>query len=157
MKRFSLPQKFLFLATVALPVLCVPSAFAQTSPAPVNATTMKAPMESMSARVAEHIAHLRAELQITPAEEPQWHQFAQVMRGNATQMEAAFKARAMNMGSMNAVQDMQSYAHLAEIHASSMQQLSAAFQTLYASFPPAQQKIADGVFRQSASMKMKKH
>ena len=159
MKRFSSAQKFLFLASVAVPVLAVPvGALAQQAAmAPVNATTVKPPVESMATRVAEHIAHLRAELQITPAEAPQWHQFAQVMRGDANQMEVAFKARAMNMGTMNAVQDMQSYAHLAQIHANNMQQLSAAFQTLYNSFPPAQQKLADSIFRENASMKMKKH
>ena len=44
---------------------------------------------------------------------------------------------------MNAVESMQSYATLAELHAQDVQKLTAAFQTLYGSLSDAQKKAAD--------------
>ena len=43
----------------------------------------KVPGANAEQRVEEHIKELRAQLQITPAEQPQWEQFANVMRENA--------------------------------------------------------------------------
>ena len=100
-----------------------------------------------SRNVEEHIAKLHSALRITPAEEPQWAAFAQVMRENAARMEAAFKQRGAGLGTMNAVQNLQSYAQIAQVQAETMQNLVTAFQTLYASFPPAQQALADTLFR----------
>ncbi len=48
---------------------------------------------------------------------------------------------------MTAPQNMQSYAQLAQVHADGMQKLSAAFQTLYDTFPASQKQIADAVFQ----------
>jgi protein CpxP len=90
---------------------------------------------------------LHRELQITPAEETQWAAFAQVMRDNAAQMDAAFSQRGGALATMNAVQDLQSYAQISQIQSDNMQKLATAFQTLYASFPASQQKVVDGVFR----------
>jgi hypothetical protein len=67
-------------------------------------------------------------------------------------MNQAFQARA-HVGSMSAPANMQSYAALAQVHADGMQKLSAAFQTLYDTFPDAQKKVADDVFQD----KMSKH
>jgi len=48
------------------------------------------PGKSMEERVENHIKRLHAQLRITPAEQPQWDQFAQVMRDNARDMDQAF-------------------------------------------------------------------
>jgi hypothetical protein len=48
------------------------------------------PGKSMEERVENHIKQLHAQLRITPAEQPQWDQFAQVMRDNARDMDQAF-------------------------------------------------------------------
>ena len=45
-------------------------------------------------RVEARIKELHAQLRITPAEEPQWNEFAQVMRENARDMDQAFMQRA---------------------------------------------------------------
>jgi hypothetical protein len=141
MNRSSLSRTAAFMTVLAMPVLAIPSyVFAQTAPAPAAAA---APAHSVEA----HIQALHSQLGITPAEEPQWAIFAQVMRDNAMQMEQAFAARGASLGTMTAVQDMQSYAHIAQVQSANMQKLAASFETLYASFPPAQQKLADGVFR----------
>jgi hypothetical protein len=141
MKRYSLFRGVAVLAVLALPALALPSAvFAQTAPASAAAS----PRHSVEA----HIQALHDQLQITPAEEPEWAAFAQVMRENAAQMEQAFATRGANLATMNAVADMQSYAQIAQIQSANMQKLAASFQALYERFPAEQQKLADNVFRE---------
>ena len=47
-------------------------------------TSQPVPGKRMEERVENHIKQLHAQLHITPAEQSQWDQFAQVMRDNAT-------------------------------------------------------------------------
>jgi periplasmic protein CpxP/Spy len=101
-------------------------------------------------RVEQHIKQLHAQLHITPAEEPQWNQFAQVMRENAQAMDQAFMQRAEQFPTMNALQNMQSYAQLAEQHAEDVKKLVPAFEALYNAMPEQQKQVADQVFRASA-------
>jgi hypothetical protein len=141
MNRSSVSRTAALMAVLAMPVLAMPSyVLAQSAPASAAAAL---PAHNVEA----HIQALHDQLQITPAEAPQWAAFAQVMRDNAMQMEQAFAARGASLGTMNAVQDMQSYAQIAQVQSANMQKLAASFATLYGSFPPAQQKLADGVFR----------
>jgi periplasmic protein CpxP/Spy len=72
-------------------------------------TSHPVPGKNMEERVESHIKELHAQLRITAAEEPQWDQFAQVMRENARDMDQAFTQRAQQYPTMNAVQNMQSY------------------------------------------------
>jgi hypothetical protein len=90
---------------------------------------------------------LHKQLAITPAQESQWTQFAQVMHDNAAAMHAAFESRGSKLADMNAADNMQSYAELARVHADNMQKLAASFQTLYASLSDEQKQTADAVFR----------
>jgi len=154
--RTSLPS----LALVAL--LALPgAAFAQGTPQaatpPASAPQATAPAGRTTPRrlapqaVERHIDRLHAQLRITSAEQQQWDQFAQVMRDNAANMRQAVEQRGTQLASMNAAQDMQSYAQLAQQHAQDMQKLSAAFQTLYDSMSPEQKQNADMVFRGRAA------
>ncbi len=52
------------------------------------------PGNSAAQRVEEHIKELHSQLRITPAENPQWDQFAAVMRENARDMDQVFAASA---------------------------------------------------------------
>ena len=125
-----------------------PSQTAPSQTAPSSRPGPRASTEAtMTERVQRRIDQLHAQLQITPAQDTQWTQFAQVMQQNAQNMHDALDQRGAQFNSMNAAQDMQSYAHLAQVHAEGMQRLSAAFQTLYDSMSPAQQQNADNVFR----------
>ena len=101
-------------------------------------------------RVEQRIKELHAQLQITPAEEPQWNEFAQVMRENARDMDQAFMQRAQQFPTMNAVQNMQSYEQISEQHAQRLQKLVPAFQKLYDAMPDQQKRLADQVFRANA-------
>jgi protein CpxP len=154
MKRTLAPFLAALVGAIAIPVLMLPTgAYAQaTSSAPASqgatsATEIPALPKTMSEKVEQHIMQLHGQLQITSSEEPLWHQFAQVMRDNAAQMEQALDQRGAKVGSMSATASMQSYAQLAQLHATNMQKLASTFQSLYTSFPDAQKKIADTVFQ----------
>jgi len=154
--RTSLPS----LALVAL--LALPgAAFAQgtpqaaTPPAPAPQATAPAgqttPRRLAPQAVEQHIDRLHTQLRITSAQQQQWDQFAQVMRDNAANMRQAVEQRGTQLASMNAAQDMQSYAQLAQQHAEDMQKLSTAFQAVYDSMSPEQKQNADMVFRGRAA------
>ena len=154
------------LAPVAVAVLLsLPvAAWAQSSQSPATQTATPPPPAAAASPMANHpvpgknaeervenrIKELHAQLRITPAEEPQWNQFAEVMRGNARSMDRAFSERAQNFESMNAVQNMQSYEKLAQAHAQDLEKLVPAFQKLYDAMPDQQKQLADQVFRANA-------
>jgi len=128
------------------------------SPPPAAAASPLAghpvPGKNAEERVERRIKELHGQLQITPAEEPQWNEFAQVMRENARDMDQAFVQRAQQHPTMNAVQNMQSYEQLSEEHAQRVQKLLPAFQKLYDAMPDAQKRVADQVFRANAEKHM---
>jgi len=134
----------LLLPAVALSV----AAFGQTQ-TPVGGSSMAHKPKPVSAaeRVDQHIGALHAELHITPAQQAQWDQFAQVMRDNATAMDQLLEQRATSFASMNAAENMQSYAQIAQQHAQDTEKLATAFQALYADLSESQKKNADVVFR----------
>jgi protein CpxP len=101
-------------------------------------------------RVENRIKQLHTELRITSAEEPQWNQFAEVMRQNAQDIDQAILNRTQQFETMNAVQNMQSYEQLAEQHAQHVQKLVVAFENLYGAMPEQQKQLADQVFRANA-------
>ncbi len=68
------------------------------------------------------------------------------MRDNARQMDQTFMQRAQQYQTMTALQNMQSYEQIAEMHAQQLQKLVPAFEGLYNAMPEQQKKIADEVF-----------
>jgi Skp family chaperone for outer membrane proteins len=151
-----------FAAMLTLPAL----AFAQTTrspggaPAPATPPAAMAPSTSaapstgapamtkdIQAKVETHIKQLHTQLKITQAEDSDWNKFADVMRGNASDMQAAMQEREQQYPQMNALQNMESYQKLAETHAEHLQKLVSAFETLYNALPDPQKKVADQVFK----------
>ena len=131
-----------------------PGTQATAPPPPGNTTSPIAghPVAGKNAeeRVENRIKELHAQLRITSAEEAQWNQFAEVMRENAREMDQTLMQRAQQFSTMNAVQNLQSYAQLAEEHAQRVQKLVPAFENLYNAMPEQQKQIADQVFRGNA-------
>jgi hypothetical protein len=107
------------------------------------------------ARVDRYISELHRRLRITAAEQPQWDVFAQTMRDNALHMDQLFRARSA-AETMNAVEDLKSYAGIAEAHAEDMQRLVPAFETLYSAMSPEQQRLADTAFKQFEARGMRR-
>ncbi|HKM74070.1 MAG TPA: Spy/CpxP family protein refolding chaperone [Stellaceae bacterium] len=151
-------------ALLALPA----AALAQSSQAPAPAAPQGAPPPAAASspmaghavlgknaeeRVEHRIDELHAQLRITPAEQQQWNQFAEVMRDNARDMDKAFMQRAEQFQSMNALQNMESYEQIAEAHAQHLQTLVPAFQNLYSAMPDQQKRLADQVFRANAEQR----
>ncbi len=99
--------------------------------------------------IEQYITKLHAQLKITPDQEAQWKQVADVMRQNSSSMQAATNDYAQNSKSMNAVDDLKAYQKIVQTHQDALQNLVPAFQTLYDSMPDAQKKTADQVFRAS--------
>ncbi|MGH7093889.1 MAG: Spy/CpxP family protein refolding chaperone [Stellaceae bacterium] len=161
---------------VAAAVVCAPTfAFAQPTTPPAASTHPSTPPaaaapsgaapsaavpalpKDIQARVAQHIKQLHAQLHITAAEEQQWDAFADVMRANAADMNAAYRQREQQFAKMNALQNMQSYAKIAEEHSQHLQKLVVAFETLYNALPASQQKLADQVFHKRAESRKQQH
>jgi hypothetical protein len=105
---------------------------------------------SMRVTIEQRITDLHAKLQISPAQQPQWDQFAQVMRDNAKSMDQEFQTRAQAITTMNAAENMKSYALISAQHAQDMQKLVPAFGALYGTMSDSQKHMADQVFRDNA-------
>ena len=139
-----IPQMFALLVTAT--VLGGP-AWAQ-NPAPSAPAQATRPERGEAAQVERRIAGLQGRLKITPAQQPQWDAFASVMRENAAHMETLQHERADKVATMNASEDMRSYADVARAHADDLQHLAAAFDTLYAAMTPEQKAAADRTFHE---------
>jgi periplasmic protein CpxP/Spy len=105
---------------------------------------------NMVGKVEQRITDLHAKLHITPAQQPQWDQFIQVMRDNARTMDETFQHRVQTITAMTATENMQSYAQLAATNAQDVQKLVPAFQALYDTMSDTQKRTADQVFRDDA-------
>ena len=151
----------LLLAAVPLPVLAQPVGQlpAQSNPgatqlAALAATAAPALAQTesqMQTATEQRISELQAQLAITPAQMPQWTAFAQVMRENAQTTDALFRQRAAGVQSMNAADNMQSYAQLSRAYSDGNEKLAAAFQASYAMLSDQQKQAADTLFRQQAA------
>ena len=96
---------------------------------------------------------MHAQLRITPAEQPQWDRFAEIMRQNARAMDQEFTERRQQFPTMNALQNMQSYEKISEAHAQHLQRLVPAFENLYNAMPEQQKRLTDQVFRENAEVR----
>lgn len=163
---FQVSRTALLTVLLALPVGAFAQSAAPTAANPADTTPMSAPRTAApqaaaspanadqpgrrEARVEQRIADLHSRLQITPAQQSQWDQFAKVMRDNAQSMDQIFGQRSGRIQQMSAVDNMQSYAQIAEAHAQDVQKLVPAFESLYNSMSPDQKRTADQVFRSYA-------
>jgi periplasmic protein CpxP/Spy len=147
-----------FAQSPASPSPAAPPPAAVATPSPQAGGKHAMPTAAqINARVEQHIAQQKTQLHITAAQEPQWDQFAQVMRDNAQDMSRSFEQRGSRLSTMNAAENMQSYADMAQQHAQDMQKLAAAFQTLYSGLSPDQKKLADNMFRERGDNRKAAH
>lgn len=109
------------------------------------------PGETIQSLTERRIADLHSRLHITAEQTQQWDQLAQVMRQNATELEQTNRQRAEKLGSMSAVDNVQSFAQLEQQRANDMQRVVPALQTLYAALSDQQKALADQLFRDYAT------
>lgn len=122
-----------------------------------RSATAKQPGESMQSLVERRITELHSRLHITKEQSQQWDQFAQAMRDNGKEMDALYRQRADKLGTMSAVDNMQSYAQIEKQRAQDVERLVPTFQTLYASLSDQQKKEADQMFRTYAANAQERH
>jgi hypothetical protein len=144
------------LTVAALLTAAAPMAAAQFVPPPPPQTAPTQPQTaatppSPQAAADQRIQALRTELHIADAQLPQWNAFAQVMRDNATKTDALFRQRATAAASMNALDNMRSYADIARAYADNTQALATAFEALYGVLSVQQKQTIDTLFRQDAT------
>jgi periplasmic protein CpxP/Spy len=120
-------------------------AIAQTAPSPQPAAMMKSDAKR-DAGVEKHIAELHAKLKITAAEESQWKQVADTMRENAAEMDRAIDKREAGAASATAIDNLNSYADIAQAHANGVKKLAGSFSSLYSAMSDDQKKEADETF-----------
>jgi cytochrome c551/c552 len=101
--------------------------------------------------VDQRIRTLQSQLGVTEAQMPLWDAFAQAMRDNAAATDALFTQRASAVATMNATDNMHSYAQIARAYADNTERLATAFDSLYASLSDTQRQAADTLFRQQAT------
>ena len=126
---------------------------ARAAPADTVSAGSPALPSDVAAKVEQHNKQLHDQLQITPQQQPQWDRFAAVTSSNAADIGQAFNERGAKLDTMNASENMQSFAHVAQVHAANMQKASDAFQALYATFSDEQKQAADAVFRNKLAAK----
>ena len=93
--------------------MSAPSGTSQkAAPHSSHAAMARQPGETMQSLVERRITDLHGKLHITSQQSQPWDQFAQVMRDNAREMDQVYQQRAEKLGSMSAVDNMQSYAQI---------------------------------------------
>jgi periplasmic protein CpxP/Spy len=111
-----------------------------------SSSAMAAADAKRDGAVEKHIKELYVTLKITPAEEAQWNEVAATMRENAKDLDRAIDKRVANAASATAIDDLNSYAAIAQAHANGVKKLASAFSGLYSVMSDAQKKEADQVF-----------
>src|ERR1700719_3175744 len=132
-------------ALAALPgasLLATPLTVAWAQNAPVTTAIEKT--------VQQRITELHASLKITPAEETQWNGVAQAMHENAAAVDKLVATNRTTLPqNLSAVQELQTYQQLAQAQVDGLENLTAAFSTLYNVMSDDQKKLADQVFQTS--------
>ncbi|MDE2029694.1 MAG: Spy/CpxP family protein refolding chaperone [Alphaproteobacteria bacterium] len=140
------------LATVAFAAVLASAAPAHAATTPATpapsaaAKAVKAEPHFRHMNVETRIADLHRKLDITKAQEADWKAVADTMRADAKTVHELIEARRKNADTMTAVDDLNSYAKIAEAHADGIQKLVPVFTKLYDSMTPEQKKNADKVF-----------
>lgn len=128
------------------PSMAAPSSHASTSPSAA----------SRDSKVEARITQLHKELKITKDQESDWNTLAQDMRDNAHQMSSQMEQRAAASKTkpMTAVDNLKSYAQIADTHADGLKKITPDFEKLYDEMSPAQKKTADTIFNQRVNQRV---
>ncbi len=144
--------------TVAAPATAVPPAAIPAVPpaatnnnavppeVPAQGTTKPRSADHAGRGINAYLAALHDELAITPAEELLWTSFGDTMRDSSSKLAEAYRQRRDQLPSMDAMADLNSFIAIEQLRLDGLKTTASAFQALYQTMPPAQQKTADTVF-----------
>lgn len=126
--------------------------YAQTPPAPMTSLlSLTWPARTDATRdvaIELHIKNLHERLKVTAAEEPLWAAVVKAMRDSTDDLDRMLIKRRSLPGDASAIDDLNSYADVAQTHADAVKKLSMAFGPLYAAMSYDQKRLADEVFTQ---------
>jgi protein CpxP len=138
-----------FITTILAAIAFVPMiAMAQDGAAPAD----KSPAGT-AAPVETRITELHQKLKITTAQEELWKAVAQEMRDGGKSFNESIREREGKAKTMTAIDDLNSYADMAQKHADGMKKFVTVFSPLYNAMPDAQKKNADQIFREHKDTK----
>lgn len=142
-KQLLIPAALLLALGSGIATLQTTGAFAQAANAP-TASQDQRPHREFTAFLERRIGHLKSELKITPAQEAQFNQLAQVMRDNAAETQKALgDLRTTRDQHRSAVDRLETNVQLTQLRASQDQRYLDAFKPLYASLSADQKQVAD--------------
>ena len=151
MNQASLRRGALTMAAVLI-AFPLPVAAQPAPPPPSTTPALPTPAPQSPAAAADQRIHmLLTQLHITEPQMPQWNAFAQAMRDNATSTDALFRQRASAAATMNALDNMKSYAQIARAYADNTEALAKAFEALYGVLTDQQKQTIDTLFRRDAA------
>lgn len=143
-------------ATSLMAAPCFAADAANATPAKtVTTTATKAPAmhcfhhegkEEMQKHVEDRITSLHEKLKITAEQESAWADVAKAMRDSENDTIALIHERHMAAKPMTAVEDLESYAKITEVHANGLGKVASAFSDLYDTMSDEQKANADKVF-----------
>jgi periplasmic protein CpxP/Spy len=137
------------IAAVLVSTFVIGAAAAQTpdhGPANAAPAAMAKADAKRDSAMEQHITELHAQLKITAGEEAQWMAVAEAMRENVKDLDQAIDKRDATVATATAIDSLNSYSNIAQVHADGVKKLSRAFSGLYAVMSDAQKKQADTVF-----------
>ncbi len=144
------------IVTVVLASCFASAAYAQMPPAPATPATPPTKMDAKrDISIEKHIRNLHERLRITAAEETLWTSVAKSMRDSTDDLDRVLDKRNALASDASAIDDLNSYADVAQAHADSVKKLSMVFGPLYAAMPDDQKKLADQVFTQRGNQDKK--
>jgi hypothetical protein len=136
-----------------------PFAFAQSAPDASQATPapraggmhrhhFQRAHRSASERIEARLAYIRTALKITDAQQPQWENFANVLRKQAQQTDEFRNARRAERGQQrpqgaSAIERLERRQKMMSVASQRLDEVIAAAKPLYAALSPEQQKVAD--------------
>jgi periplasmic protein CpxP/Spy len=139
---------------LALGVIALAPSTIYADDAPGTTATNRGPdTEPVEARIKE----LHDKLKITSAQEEMWTAITKEMRDHAKAAQSLIGTREQSAAQMTAIEDLKSYAEIAQAHADGMKQFLKVFTPLYTAMSDAQKKNADDVFREHKDARAKKH
>jgi hypothetical protein len=123
-------------------------------PAPAQAQS-PAGQKSAAARpagdpVEAQLGDIKKRLSITAAQQPQFDQFASVVKQNAKEMDALMQKAAQG-AEKGAIEGLRSAASFAQTEADNLKRLVPALEALYASLTDQQKRTADKLFNSAPS------
>ena len=101
--------------------------------------------------IETQLAEVKKRLSITAAQQPQFDQFATIVKQNAQTMDALMKKATAQGAQQNAVEGLRTAASFAQTEADNLKRLVPALEALYASLSEQQKRAADQLFSSAPS------